>query len=63
LQTCPHATFQRQSTMYGLNNLAKWEHVYMLGHWMTMFKLSNNWHCILISSKVIDQVKGLVRMT
>jgi hypothetical protein len=29
---------------------------------MTMFEFSNNQHCILISSKVVDQVKGLIRV-
>jgi hypothetical protein len=29
---------------------------------MTMFEFSNNQHCILISSRVVDQVKGLIRV-
>jgi len=33
----------------------------MLQHQMTMFDFSNNQHCIFISSKVVTQVKGLIK--
>jgi hypothetical protein len=35
----------------------------MLQHYMIMFKLSNNQHYIFISSRVVDQVKGLIRVS
>ncbi len=46
-----------------LQQFGKRELVCMLQHWMTMFKLSNIWHYIFISSRVVDQVKGLIRMS
>jgi hypothetical protein len=49
--------------MYGFNSLGKGELVYMLQHQMIMFKISKNWHYIFISSKVVDQVKGLRRVS
>jgi len=48
--------------MYGFNSPAKGEYVCMLRHQMIMFELSNNRHCIIISNRVVDQVKGLIRM-
>jgi hypothetical protein len=54
LQTCPCATFKRQYIVYGFNNLGKGEPTCMLWHQITMFELSNNWHYILISSKVVN---------
>jgi len=35
----------------------------MLRHQMTKFELSNNQHSIIISSRVVDQVKGLIRIS
>jgi hypothetical protein len=66
ISTLPHisnAIFQRQCIMYGFNNLGKGELTCMLEHWMIMFKLSNNQHYIFISTRVVDQVKGLIRVS
>jgi hypothetical protein len=49
--------------MYDFNCIGKGEFVCMLRHYMIMFKLSNNQHYIFISSKVVDQIKGLIRVS
>jgi hypothetical protein len=48
--------------MYGFSNWGKGEPICVLQRRMIMFEFSNNQHCILISSKVVDQVKGVIRM-
>jgi hypothetical protein len=59
--TCPHGIFQKWCTMYGFNSRGKGKLACMLQHQMIMFDLSNNQHCIFILSKVVAQVKGLIR--
>lgn len=51
--TCQLATFQRQSTMFGFNNLQKEEIFYMQPPQMIMFVLSSNLHYTMFFCMVV----------